>query len=112
MSKILKILTSIYGILYILFLVSGQFGHSGYEPLVVYILFAVFLAGYLTIWKNEMYGGWIFILWWIGMWYLGIFVAETDKGAGVVMGIPLFIMAILFNIAGRKKREPEQQTTP
>jgi len=30
------------------------------------------------------------------MWYLGLFVAVRDKGAGVVMGVPMFIIGILF----------------
>ncbi len=108
MSKILKLLASIYGLLYVLFMVSGQYGDSGYEPLVVKILFAIFLVGYLTIWKNEIYGGLIFVLWWIGLWYLGIFIAEHDKGAGVVMGAPLFVLAIFFIISGYKNRKAKQ----
>ncbi|TKJ41635.1 hypothetical protein CEE37_03450 [candidate division LCP-89 bacterium B3_LCP] len=108
MSKILKILTTIFGLLYVLFLISGSYGHSGSEPLVIYIMFAVFLIGYVTMWKNELYCGLIFVLWWIGMWYLGVFVAEQDKGAAVVMGFPLFIIAILFIISGIKKKKATQ----
>ncbi len=104
MSKVLKVLTTIHAVLYVLFIVTGSYGHTGDEPLVVNLLFVVFLVGYAIMWKNEMIAGWIFVLWWIGMWYLGIFIAETDKGSGVAMGVPLFIMAILFIITGRKKR--------
>jgi hypothetical protein len=56
----------------------------------------VFLIGYYFSWKNELIGGIIFIIWWGIMWYLGLFVAERDKGAGVVMGVPMFIIGILF----------------
>ena len=30
------------------------------------------------------------------MWYHGLFVAAHDRGAGAVMGVPVFIVAILF----------------
>lgn len=107
LSKTLKVLTSIYGILYVLLIISGQYGDSRYEPLVVHILFAVFLVGYFTIWKNEVYGGLIFVLWWIGTWYLGLYIVEQDRGAAVVMGIPLFVLAILFLVSGYRKRKLE-----
>ena len=108
MSKILKVLISIYALLYVLFMVSEQYGDAEYEPLVVKILFAIFLMGYLITWKSEIYGGLIFVLWWIGMWYLGIFIVEQDKGAGVAMGTPLFILAILLIVSGYKSRKSKQ----
>ena len=107
-SKILLILTSVYALLYILLMVLGgserQNGTAGSEPTVVKILFALFLVGYAVVWMNEGLGGAIFVVWWIGMWYLGLFVARSDRGAGVVMGAPLFVLALLFICAWRKKR--------
>lgn len=107
LSKSLKVLTSAYGVLYVLFILSGQYGDSPHEPLVVHILFVVFLVGYLTVWKNEIYGGLIFVLWWIGTWYLGLSVVEHDRGASVVMGFPLFVIAILFLVSGYRRRRSE-----
>ena len=103
-SKILLILTSVYALLYILLMVERQYGTAGSEPTVVMILFGLFLVGYVVVWMNEGLGGAIFAVWWIGMWYLGLFVAQSDRGAGVVMGAPLFVLAILFICAWRKKR--------
>ena len=105
-SRVLLILTSLYGILYLAFILSGSYGASGSEPIVVRLLFVLFLVGYLVTWKNEGLGGLIFVLWWVGMWYLGLFIVEHDRGAGVVMGLPLFILGILFIVSWyRKSRE-------
>ncbi len=103
-SKVLLILTSLYGLLYLIFIASGSYGSSGSEPLVVKLLFVLFLVGYLITWKNEGLGGLIFVVWWIGMWYLGLFVAEHDRGSGIAMGFPLFVLAILFIISWYRKR--------
>lgn len=103
-SRILLVLTSVYALLYILFMVTENYGTAGSEPTVVKILFALFMVGFLVVWMNEGLGGAIFIVWWIGMWYLGIFVAQQDRGTAVVMGLPLFVLAVLFIIAWSKKR--------
>jgi hypothetical protein len=48
--------------------------------------------------------GIIFIFWWGIMWYIALFVAEKDRGAGVVMGFPMFIIGVLFIVYWYKKR--------
>ena len=103
-SKTLLVLTSIFGLLYVIFMISGNYGSGGYEPLLVKLLFVVFLIGFLMVWKHEGIGGLIFVLWWIGMWYLGLFVVQQDRGAGVVVGLPLFCLGILFIISWYKRR--------
>jgi len=69
---------------------------TGAEPIVVRLLFLLFLVGYALTWKNEGLGGAMFVVWWVGTWYLGLFVAEQDRGAAIVLGLPLFVLAILF----------------
>jgi hypothetical protein len=103
-STILLILTSIYGLLYLLFMATESYGTAGSEPAVVKLLFLLFLVGYAAVWWNERLGGILFALWWIGMWYLALFVVQTDRGAGVVMGVPLFILAILFILSWYRRR--------
>ena len=98
-SRTLLILTSLYGVLYLLFMITENYGTTGSEPTFVKLFFGLFIVGYLIVWKNEGLGGLIFVLWWIGMWYLGFFVAQHDRGAAVVMGFPLFVLAILFLIS-------------
>jgi hypothetical protein len=104
-SRILLVLTSIYALLYVLFMVTEQYGTAGSEPTVVKILFGLFLIGYVIVWMNEGLGGAIFVVWWIGMWYLGLFVAQSDRGAAQVIGFPLFVLGLLFIYAGLKKRK-------
>ena len=112
MSKTLRVLTSIYALLYVALIVSAIFDEGfrkqGADTLVVFIPLVIFLVGYVVIWKNEIYGGLIFILWWIGMWYVGFILSETDKGVAVVMGFPLFVLAILFIVSGYKNRKVKQ----
>ncbi len=97
----LQILTSIYALLYLVFIIDNFLPAKDFNPYdlensIVKLLFVLFLVGYYFSWKNEGVAGLIFIFWWIGMWCLALFVAEIDRGAGVVMGLPLFILAILL----------------
>ena len=103
-STLLLILTSIYGLLYVVFLASGSYGSTGSEPVVVKLLFLLFLVGYAAVWLDERVGGVLFVLWWAGMWYLALFVAREEREAGVVMGAPLFVLAILFVISWYRRR--------
>ena len=103
-SKALLILTSIYGLLYLVFMASGNYGSAGSEPVVVMLLFLLFLVGYAVAWLDERFGGVLFVLWWAGQWYLALFVARTDRGAGVAMGVPLVVLGILFIVAWYRKR--------
>ncbi len=109
-SKVLLVLTSIFGLLYTYTIIDEQYGMGGNEPLWVKLLFVVFLVGYLIVWKHEGIGGLVFVLWWIGMWYIGLFVAHGDRGAGVVIGLPLLVLAILFIISWYKRR-PRTETS-
>ncbi len=108
-SKILLIITSVYGLLYLLFIIDNFIPTENFNPYdlensIVKLAFVVFLIGFYLSWKNERNAGIVFIFWWGIMWYLGLFVAEHDKGAGVVMGLPLFIIGILFIVSWYRKR--------
>jgi hypothetical protein len=116
---VLHLLTFIYGLLYLIFFV-GSFLPSeingfidepfNLEGILVKLLFVVFLIGFFISWKREGLAGLIFIFWWVGMWCLALFVAKTDRGAGVVMGIPLFIFGIGFLISWYNKRKRSSLT--
>ena len=99
--KVLLTLTTIYGILYAALIISflifeNPNSEITLEGIIVTLAVVIFFIGYYYSWKNEMIAGIIFIFWWGIMWSLGLFVAERDRGAGVVMGVPMFIIAILF----------------
>lgn len=112
MSKTLKVLTSIYAVLYVVLIVSALFDEGfrkqGADTLPIFIALAIFLIGYVVIWKNEIYGGLIFILWFIGMCYIGWVLSETDRGVAVVMGFPIYILANLFIISGYRNKKVKQ----
>ena len=110
LSKVLFIITTIYGILYVILVITSFFEDiNNSEVIIVYAAFIVFLIGYYFTFKNEMTAGIIFLFWWGIMWYLGLFIAEQDKGAGVVMGIPLFIVAVLYIISAKKNKKPADE---
>jgi hypothetical protein len=107
---ILRILLSIYAILYILigwddFLSINAPNSWSVEYSALKILFAIFVIGYVISWKNDLASGVIFILWFTGMCYHNFFLCTSDCGAGIAMGIPLLILSIFFIVYGiRKKR--------
>jgi len=111
MSKVLKILTTIYAVLYVALIVSALFDEGfrkqGADTLAVFIPLVVFLIGFWVLWRNETYAGLIFIIWYIGMWYVGYVVSQTDRGVAPVIGFPLFILAVLLILSGRKRKLPE-----
>jgi len=117
---VLHLLTFIYGLLYLIFFI-GSFLPSeinsfvdepfNLEGILVKLLFVVFLIGFFISWKREGLAGLIFIFWWIGMWYLALFVAKTDRGAGVVMGIPALILGIGFIVRWYNKKKRSSLTS-
>lgn len=109
-STTLLVLTSLYGLLYLVFMASGTYGSEGSEPIVVRTLFVLFLSGYVAVWRDERIGGVVFILWWVGQWYLALFVARTDRGAGVAMGLPLVALGILFIVSWYGRRRASGHT--
>ena len=112
---VLLTFTTIYAILYAALILSYLFFEDSTslemttEGIIVTLAFVIFYAGYYYSWKNELIAGIIFIFWWAIMWYLALFVAETDRGAGVVMGIPVIIFGILFIVNWYRKRSGEKQ---
>lgn len=121
-SKALLIPTSIFGLVYLIFIIlsfiparmfGGVFGPGGspvsstvpFEPfdleqIFVKLLFLLFLVGYLAVWKNEGIGGAIFILWYVAVWVVELLIVAPTKpddwGGCIVVGLPLFVLGILF----------------
>jgi hypothetical protein len=113
-SKGLLIATAIYGVLYAWFVIVSfipapegnwvsstvPFEPFDLEQIFVKLLFLLFLIGFQVVWKNELAGGVIFLVWWVAMWGMEIFVAAPikggDAGGGIGMGLPLFVLGILF----------------
>jgi len=111
---ILRILLSIYALLYIMIgwddFLSINVWNIEYSALK--ILFAIFLIGYAISWKNELAAGVIFILWFLGMCYENFFLCTSDCGAGIAMGIPLLILSIFFIVYGIRKKNVKSGVNP
>jgi hypothetical protein len=111
------IVTSLFGLLYLWFVIvsyipapDGTWVNPAvpYEPsrqaMIVYtLMFLLFFMGYVVVWTNELIGGIIFILWWVAMWFMEILnlapiegEAPGDRGGGIAMGFPLFVLGIVF----------------
>jgi hypothetical protein len=111
-SQRLLIATSVFGLLYLAFIVLSfipaqegspvssavPFRPFDLEQICVKLLFLLFLVGYFAAWKNEGVAGAIFILWYGAMWCLELFIVAPlrNNGGGIVMGLPLFILGVLF----------------
>ncbi len=107
--SVLQIILTIYGLLYLLFIIASLNPIDNYEPynlenIIVNLAFVLFLIGYYVVWKSERTAGIIFVIWWVVMWCLALFIAKTDRGSGVVMGLPLFILGVLFIISWYRKK--------
>jgi hypothetical protein len=110
--KVLLAITTIFGVLYFILIVSYYvdgfvegFKGLNLEIIIVNLAFIIFLVGYYFCWKNELIAGIIFIFWWGIMWVLGLFIAEQDRGSGVVMGLPFFILGIFLIIYWYRRKE-------
>jgi ABC-type multidrug transport system permease subunit len=96
-STVLLTITTIIGILYLIFIIEDFILEPrNLESTSVKLAFFLFLFGYYYSWKNELLAGIIFIFWWAIMWIIGLFIVEHDRGAGVILGLPVFILGILF----------------
>jgi hypothetical protein len=107
-SKGLLIALTIYGVLY-----SIIFGPdlANLGLCIPSLLFLLFLVGYLIVWKNEGIGGAVFILWYVAWWGLSpLIIASENKDSfylGVIFGLPLFSLGILFVVSWYKRRRVE-----
>jgi hypothetical protein len=117
--SVLHILLAIYGTLYLAFVIVGFLPAAGGSPVaasvpyhpfglegsLVKIMFAFFLVGFFTAWRNRLVAGVLFVFWWAGMWGLEmLMVARGLHGGAIVMGFPLFVLGVLFIISGYRSR--------
>ncbi len=81
-TKPIQYITLVYAVLYMLFILSGDFAGAypslNIEGIGVYLLFVLFVVGFSISWYNKITTGIIFLLWYIGMLILEIFIVEKD----------------------------------
>jgi hypothetical protein len=116
---VLHVLLAIYGILYLVFIIIGfipspegspvsdsvPYHPFGLDGSLAKVLFAFFLVGFFTAWRNRLAGGVLFLFWWVGMWGFEILMVSRGRSGGAVaMGAPLFVLGVLFIISGYRQR--------
>jgi hypothetical protein len=107
---IIRILTVLAFIVYILSLIGEKaplFRGASFQDVSVYLLFIVFLAGFLTIWRYELISGILLVAWYGFEWCLGLWV-WNDPDMALVMGFSIFIIGLLAIIYGVRKRAASQ----
>jgi hypothetical protein len=108
-TNLIQYLTLVYAILYILFLLTGDFPGAypslNTEGIVVYLLFVLFITGFSISWYNKTITGIIFILWYVGMLTFELLIVEKDGGFGIISGVPLLILGFLFLKSGNKSKK-------
>jgi len=107
-TKPIQYITLVYAVLYVMFILSGDFGGAypslNTEGIGVYLLFVLFVVGFSISWHNKIITGIIFLLWYIGMLILEFFIVEKDGGFGIISGIPLLVLGIFFIVSGNKSK--------
>ena len=108
-SRGLLIALTIYGVLYLI-IYGPDLAYLGLS--IPSLLFLLFLIGYLIVWKNEGIGGAVFILWYVAWWGLRpLILASEHKSSfymGIMMGVPVFVLGILFVVRWYKGRGAEE----
>ena len=108
-TKLIQYITLAYAVLYVLFILSGDFGGAypslNAEGIGVYLLFVLFIIGLSVSWYNMIITGTIFLLWNMGMWFLELYIVEKDGGFGIISGLPLLVLGVLFISIGYKSRK-------
>ncbi len=119
--KLLKTTTTIqyitlaYAVLYLLFILSDNWGETHTKlsviDIIVNSLFVLFIIGFLLSWYNKIITGILFLLWNVGMWIVELFFVEKDGGFGIISGIPLIVLGVFFILKGiEKNRETPLQS--
>ena len=100
--NVLRILGTIAALGYILFLIDfgvPHFKELNFADTSIYLLFAVFMLGYMFLWKNELISGILIVLWYALEWCLVLWV-WVDGDMVIVLGFPIFIIGILVLFYG------------
>lgn len=99
-----------YLVLYILFIEPWngvEFSALTPELTGVYLAFVLFLIGFSFAWTRPVVTGIIFLAWNALMWVIEWFFVEKDGGFGILSGVPLLVMGVLFILQAYRKRVPK-----
>ena len=105
-NKTLQIAATIYGIFYFLGfalpVLMGEYATDEFENTSVLTMFFIFAIGLIFSWVKEKIGGFLFILWFIGIFILSNYF-WTDAGMVVLLSVPILIVGVILVRKGFKK---------
>ncbi len=108
-TTLIQYITLAYAVLYVLFILSDNWGKSyntlTVEDMLVFSLFVLFIIGFSLSWYNKIITGILFLLWNGGMWIVELFLVEKDGGFGIISGIPLIALGVFFILEGIEKNK-------
>ncbi|MBG0786318.1 MAG: hypothetical protein H0S79_14575 [Anaerolineaceae bacterium] len=108
----LRVLSIVALILYILFLFGERVPlglRATFAENSVYLLFLIFVLGFVVIWKNELIAGIVLIVWYGIQWCLVLWV-WPDGGMTVILGFPIAILGVIALIYGLRNRRPSNSS--
>jgi len=103
---ILRVLNIVALALYVLFLIGERVPLSIRAPFAeisVYLLFLVFVLGFIFLWENELIAGLILMVWHGMQWCLVLWV-WPDGDMTLILGLPIGILGLFVFIFGLSKR--------
>lgn len=108
----LRVLGIVAFALYVLFLIGERVPlglQATFADTSVYLLFLVFVLGFVVLWKNELIAGIILIVWYGIQWCLVLWV-WVDGGMTVILGFPIAVLGVLSLIYGIKQRRASKDS--
>lgn len=119
-SKAIQIITFLYGLLYLYFVVwsfiptengnpisnNPNFNPWDSEMIWVKIQFIIFLLGFYYSWKSKLISAFIYLFWYAGMISLSYYVTNIlhREGGAFILGFPMLIIAIILLLKVYRKR--------
>jgi hypothetical protein len=115
----LQFAIAIYGLLYFVFVLLASIPSTrgliiansrpasvGLELALTQLLFILFLLGFTASWHSELIAGMIFFFWYALVWWADSFSSRYGAGGGMgpALGVPAFILGILFVVSWCKGR--------
>jgi hypothetical protein len=90
--------------MYILFLTEEDvpvFKAGSFVDISVYLLFLIFVLGFVLLWRYELISGIIFVVWYGLQWAL-VFYVWDDGELTLILGFPIGLLGIfiLFTPSG------------
>ena len=105
-ARTLRVLGIVALALYILFLIMERVPLGFRTPFAessVYLLFLIFVLGFIFLWRNELVSGLILMVWHLLQWCLVLWV-WPDGDMTLIFGLPIGVLGLLIFLFGLSQR--------